>query len=554
MAVDFGKLNKPGLGASSFGTRRTTGTSAQATRNLANSSVATKSSLFSFKGASRTNFVPGRNVSQNMHKYNYQGMRAALNSGAGRTYAPSHAGHVHGPNMGNIGTVTYNNQDLQKGFVIGQAIVGGIGLLNQLGAFDGISGGVKSSSLGDKLSSAFSNIGGGGSVGSAIAGTLSSMESASDSASLRSAIAEANGQLEALNSQTATLQSAAKKATDDVKRLEGEKTTKGKELKQAEQDYKTADNQVKVRKDDRDRKKSALENANAKYYEASQAHTQAKADTVAKQTAFNQAVATLAATPEYIDGPDGTKVKNDPAHANALEAKKAAEEALNTARENEEKAAKAEVSAKEAASNADATFKQAATEYDQAEANLEKAEKNKEQKKAAKEKIEQELEQIKEDINAANGVIEKYENHTEDVKDLQNAISKQQKRLEKMVEDENSEYTKLTNKINSSNENGDERAAKINPDDGMSLTERIRLNRNERANRKNEERLEDKAELSPLVADNQYIQNMLKGKASAVVNGENYYTGTTPSGQTVYYRGNSPITEEMYKAATGTSM
>ena len=73
-------------------------------------------------------------------------------------------------------------------------------------------------------------------------------------------------------------------------------------------------------------------------------------------------------------------------------------------------------------------------------------------------------------------------------------------------------------------------------------------------NRKNEERLEDKAELSPLVADNQYIQNMLKGKASAVVNGENYYTGTTPSGQTVYYRGNSPITEEMYKAATGTSM
>ena len=113
MAVDFGKLNRAGLGASSFGTRRTTGTSAQATRNLANSSVATKSSLFSFKGASRTNFVPGRNVSQNMHKYNYQGMRASLNSGAGRTYAPSHAGHVHAPNMGNIGTVTYNNQDYQ---------------------------------------------------------------------------------------------------------------------------------------------------------------------------------------------------------------------------------------------------------------------------------------------------------------------------------------------------------------------------------------------------------------------------------------------------------
>ena len=73
MAVDFGKLNRPGLGASSLGTRKTTGTSAQAAKNLANSSAATKSSFFSFKDARKANWVPGQNVTKGQNQYNYQG-------------------------------------------------------------------------------------------------------------------------------------------------------------------------------------------------------------------------------------------------------------------------------------------------------------------------------------------------------------------------------------------------------------------------------------------------------------------------------------------------
>ena len=173
MAVDFGKLNRPGLGASSLGTRKTTGTSAQAAKNLANSSAATKSSFFSFKDARKANWVPGQNVTKGQNQYNYQGMRASLNGagGARRSYAPSFTGPVGNYGMPNVKV----NNDYANGMIAGQTIMAGIGLLNQLGALGG-GDGVKSSSLGDKLGNALDNLGGTGNV-STFAGQLSNVDS-----------------------------------------------------------------------------------------------------------------------------------------------------------------------------------------------------------------------------------------------------------------------------------------------------------------------------------------------------------------------------------------
>ena len=56
--------------------------------------------------------------------------------------------------------------------------------------------------------------------------------------------------------------------------------------------------------------------------------------------------------------------------------------------------------------------------------------------------------------------------------------------------------------------------------------------------------------LSSNVNDTNYIRNeLLKGPATKIVNGENYYHGTTPSGQEVFYRGNELISKEDFENA-----
>lgn len=151
MSVDFRKLNKAGLGASSFGTRKTTGTSAQVIKNLSSSSAATKSSLFSFRGSVRTGWTPGEHVSRNMNDYNYQGIRASLNGvgGGRRTYSPS---YTVGGNYGNytMPNVKVNNSYM-TGMVVGQTISQGIGLLNQLGILGGNNNNVASPNQGNPL-------------------------------------------------------------------------------------------------------------------------------------------------------------------------------------------------------------------------------------------------------------------------------------------------------------------------------------------------------------------------------------------------------------------
>ena len=184
MAVDFGKLNKAGLGATTFGARKTTGTSAQATKNLQNSTAATRSTLFSFKRSPRTNWVPGQHVTKGQSQYNYQGMRASLNGAAGvrRSYAPSFAGPVGNFGMPNVQV----NNDMAKGMMTAQALMMGMGVLNQLGVLGG-NDGVKSSTLGDKLGDALGNLGGTGNV-STFAGKLANADSFGDLNKLESSV------------------------------------------------------------------------------------------------------------------------------------------------------------------------------------------------------------------------------------------------------------------------------------------------------------------------------------------------------------------------------
>ena len=78
------KLSQGGLGGASFGaSNKSSNISNQATVNLSNSSAARRTNHYSFSrnGAARRGFVPGQNVSKGANSYNYQGLRARLNSG-----------------------------------------------------------------------------------------------------------------------------------------------------------------------------------------------------------------------------------------------------------------------------------------------------------------------------------------------------------------------------------------------------------------------------------------------------------------------------------------
>ena len=133
MAVDFGKLNKAGLAKTSFGsTRKTSGTSAQATKNLANSSAASKSSLFDFKYSGKTRFTPGQNVSKGATQYNYQRLRSNLNS---TSFVPRQSMGVGiGAPMYNTGMPNVKvNNDYQNGMILGQTLAQTMNFLNETG-------------------------------------------------------------------------------------------------------------------------------------------------------------------------------------------------------------------------------------------------------------------------------------------------------------------------------------------------------------------------------------------------------------------------------------
>ena len=193
MSVELNKLNRAGFGGGTTGVKKKSiGIASQATKNLANSSAASKSSIFSVKSSNKFHFTAGVNNVKNMHKANYQGVRASLNS---RTYTPSNTGYVSSASS----NVQYNVQNgmskaMMTGQVIGQIAGGVFGLLNQTGILGG-GDKVQTQSNTKQLDQILSG-GNNHSISlnsSSASSAISGMQGATDSITLRASIATANG-------------------------------------------------------------------------------------------------------------------------------------------------------------------------------------------------------------------------------------------------------------------------------------------------------------------------------------------------------------------------
>lgn len=550
-------LKRPGLTGSFGSSKRTVGTSSQATKNLANSSAATKTTHFSFKSSNKHNWVAGQNVSKGQNRYNYQGMRASLNS---RTFTPS-VGYS-GPTT--YGTTTYtvnNNNAYMKGQIIGQVLNGTFSLLNQLGVFDGLKGdgaGVKETASG-KLDKAMDSLGTVPTASTVTSGTasaaISSMSSANDSASLRSAIASASNDLSTMDMQTGTLEANAIAAQNNKETLETNVSNAEKDVTDKKQALSTANNKVKTLQDKRDNYQVKLENANKAYGEATdtytkacEAHTQAKAETASAKQGLADAEAALNACP------------NDAEHAaqraQLQSAVNAAKERLQQAEQNEKAAANKEKEALEAKEKAYAELGDAKKAVDEVKTQLEdaqsKLDKAKEEQTQAEKDLktsEANLEKAKQELSNADGAIQKFKEHKEDIKELQDAIEKQQKRLEKLEQEEVKKYDKLTNKINNGVAANENRLEDINPEDGMNVVEKMKSRITEQTNLKNQERLAKKDSLQSNYDDITYKNSLLKQSPDFTLGSSQYRAGQAPSGQTLYYRDNQPISEEEYEQA-----
>lgn len=555
MSVDLSKLNRPGM-ASSFGSasRARSGISSQATRNLANSSAAGRTSLFSLKSGPKTNWVAGQQVSRDTSKYNYQGIRQRLNSGQVRRsgfYAASATRVATNTNF----TID-NNSAYQKGMVAAQIIGGAFSMLNKFGVFGGSdsSAPVSNSKALDTAMNSLGVINTASTVSSSAASSaIASMSNATDSASLRTAIASASNQLTSMDAQTGALETQAYNAEQNKATLESNVKNAKEDVKDKKQSLSNANNAVDIKTKNRDSKKLALENANSAYGKASaeysktqEAHTQAKAAvTSAEQNLASAESALRALTPRTAE--------NAVQYDAAQKAVETAKEKLNTAKEEERKAADAENKAKEAKDKAYQEVGNAKTAVDKADQELKTAEKElddakkkqTEAEKALKES-EEKLAKAEQELQSAEGAIEKFKQHKEDVQELQKAIEKEQERLGELEEKEQEKYTDLTNSVNAGAAKNEKRDEKL--EKGNVLFENMISRRMDKTNQKMREDLDEKNAIQGNVNDTKYIrETLMKQPPDKTIGNMQFRKGVTPSGQEVYYRDSLPISKEEYE-------
>ncbi len=556
MSVEFSKLNKPGLGSGTFGVnKKKTGVSAQAAKNLANSSAASKSSVFSFGKSHGSNWVAGTNVSKMKNKYNYQGTRAALNS---RTFTPSYSSgvsHVGGSTQ----TISVNNNTaFMKGQIVGQVLSQGISLLNQLGAFDSLKGS-SSATNSQRLDAALNGLGGGnGLTNSGIDSYISDMASADNSIDLRGFIAQANGSLDELKSNAANndFQGKYDTAKTNMTSYKSDVSKSEKGVSDAKQNVKTADNGVKTTTDVRDTKLIALKNADAAYGKAVEAHTKTIDATKQAEQNLANAKQTLANTDKTITitNPDGsTTTKPNPAYEKAQEAVDTAEQQLKAAKEEEAGAKTAREEAKKNVDSSNTAVKDAEAQLDKAQEQLNTAKDKQTTAQTVLQKAEKGFDEAQQILEKAQDHMERFEQFKQDSTKLQAAIDRYQAKLVEMEREEQEDYNKLTSKINDGVDKNNNRSSKINVSDGMNLKEKWLSYKTRRKNDKMEGQLDRKAGLEPMTSDTAYIKELKSKPAAFVVGGEKYYTGTTPSGQTIYLQGDSPITKDMFDKANPAS-
>ncbi len=575
MSLEFNsKLNKPGL-SGSFGKKKTTGVSSQAARNLVNGTTANKTSLFSLKGTRKNNFVAGQSYKTNINKYNYQSMRASLNS---RSYTPSVSSDYpsYGYNIPNQISINSGNNAYTKGQVIGQIVNGTFSMLNQLGIFDGLkSGGTVNRTASQTLDSAMNSLTGGSISSSAsnVSGVISSMESATDSASLRAAIGEARGQLTTMDGLSAAYSDMRADAEGKVSGFESNLETSKKDERKAKNDLGTANQNVKASTANRDNALNAVSKADAEYGKAVEAYTQAHdAHTTAKtnhsnaqaatsraQTSYNQAEATLNSTPETIQDSFGNTVHN-PAYDQAKAAFENAKAQLEQAKQAEEKAkaeldkaAEAEQSAEKAKAEAYNNLGDKKEAVDAAENKLKTAQKGLDTAKEKQGQAQDAMNIAQENVQKATtildsteGIIEKCKAHANNVKILQKSIEKQEERLARLEEKEQDKYDKYDNKAEKGITRNNNRMNSIDGDVDT-FREKMTTRRMERTNSRVASNLEKRNQYASNVTDTQYIQEQAKnGKADFMVGGQKYQKLTTPSGSEVYCRDGKVISEEEY--------
>lgn len=558
MSMDVAKKpNIPGLGGG-FGARKSSSASKTVRSNLLSGSSATRT--FTLSTQKRTGFVAGQGVSKG--RYDSRGLQAQYNQrrtgGSYETRGGYDSFNMVTPrmNMNGMNGMFGMNGMMGMGGMFGNGITGTLNGIQQLASLGfqiadmaGLGGSQQVAQTGgSQLGSAMSNLGGttGLSNSSSIAtdntaSFISAMESCQDSASLRGAISAADSQLSALEQQTNGLKSASDASEKNLKGLETTVKQKEDGVSKAKQGLTNAKNTVTAKTNMRDTKKLALEKADANYAAKSEALSQAQANTASAQSALDSANA----MPDQV--PDGNGgMKPNEAKQQAVQQ---ATEQLQQAKEAEQAAEKAKAEAKQQADAAGKDVEKAEKELQDAEKGVKDAE---DKQKAAEEnlkKAEGELEKAKQDVADAKGAIETFKQHEQDVKELSGKIEKQKERLTKLENEEIKNYQKYDGKAQDGLNKANELAGKI---DGEvdTRSERRASKGIDKANDKTATALNNRNALSSNVNDTNYIRNeLLKGPATKIVNGENYYHGTTPSGQEVFYRGNELISKEDFENA-----
>lgn len=576
MSVNIGQLNKAGLAKRAFGVnKKTTGVSTQAAKNLTNSSSASKSTVFSFGQSRGANWVGGQHINRDKSKYNYQGMRAQANS---RTYTPQRSGSATSVGRNTVNYQVDNGSAYMKGVAIGQTISAGISLLNQLGVFDKLKGDNSTLSNSDKLTQAMEAMTGSSGAPTEVSGLISKMDSCSDSGSLRGAIAEANGQLYSMNGMSGIIQADADKATQGMAQFESNYDNAKSAEKTAKDQLGQANKNLEGAKVGRDNALNEVSKADSQYGEATRVytqahdahveaktnHTSAQAATQRADASLKSAESTLASTDKYLTDSNGNKVEN-PAYAQAeraveqakkdlqqaKDAEQAAKEKMDAAAEAETKAADDKKVAyeslgdkKAAVDTAEKKLKQQQGFVDTAKTNQGKATDN---LAAAQEK----RITAKNLVDSAEGAIYKLQTHTKNVSKLKEAISKQTKRLGELEQKEQKNYDKYDGKAQKGIDKNNARQQTI-VGDVDTRAERRTVGKMDKTNSSVQSNLNKRDQYADNVSDSQWIKNtLMKQPANVIVGGEQYRTGKTPSGQTVYYRGNMPISEEEYKNVAG---
>jgi hypothetical protein len=529
MSLSARKVNMLGLSGSFSTNRKTSGISSQATKNLANTSSASKSSLFNIR---RSNFVAGQFVTKGKGTYNYSRIRAANNT---RVYSRAYTSSSGVTNY----TINNDSSAYTKGAVVGQILSQGVSLLNQLCTLAGGSSST-STSTDKSVQSPSSNLG--TVTAESVASSISSMESATDSSTLRNAISNAKAELTTMQNNTAGIESEGQKAqaneatlSDNVAKCDTAVTNAENDVSQKKNAVEGCERTLSSLNSDYAQKCSALDTAKTNLQTANDTLTQATSD-------LNNAESDLTAANNLPD--------SDPTKATKVAAAEAKVEQAKAAKLKAENAVKTATTEKTNAENAKTTAYNAITE---GKAEIDKAEKlltkSKEELKQSQDNLktkQDELDKAKEVSQKATDAVDDWTAHVQDMRTLESKIKEQEKRLDKLQKSEMKEYKRLGKSISKTDKQNEKLVSSVDGSDGYSSKEQKALEKIKMNNADNLARRLRNAQLESNVVQTV----MAQPTQTTTINGITYKIANY-EGQTYYSMDNQFITEDEYKRATG---